>query len=109
MFNKKLVNFSITVESPTIQEPKESNKIVDIFDEKTFAFPTNLVEIFIGVGNLKKFNAFGIDGVLAEILKISLLVNVFLLIECLFPFLWRGVFWNVGKLQKFIFHKIRVT
>ena len=47
MFNKNFVNVSTTVESPTTQELKGSNKNFDIIDDNIFAFPTSMIEIFL--------------------------------------------------------------
>ena len=52
-FNIKFVNFATTVEGPTTQMLIESYKNIDNNYDNMFAFPTNLSEVFIRVGNLK--------------------------------------------------------
>ena len=74
MFNKKCVNFATTVEdtTTTTQELKKCIEKTDNNDDKMFAFPTDMTDVFITVGNLKNTKAFGIDGVPAEVLQLFL-------------------------------------
>ena len=75
------MNFVTTVEGPTTEQLKEFIKNSDNYDDKKFAFPTNLSEVLNTVGNSKNNKAVGIDGVSVEAFKTSILVNIFLLID----------------------------
>ena len=90
MFIKKCGNFSTFVEGPTTQDFKEVFKIIDNIDDNIFASPNNMADVFNTVSNLKNNKAVGIDGVSAEVLKFSLLVFNFFLIEFLNLSLLRG-------------------
>ena len=72
MFTKSFVNFSTTVETPTTQEFEDYFNNIDNNDDTMCAFPSNMTQVSNTVGNLKNNEAFGIDGVSAEVLITSL-------------------------------------
>ena len=76
-FNKKIVNFAITVEGPSTQEPNEFFENIDNFDDKLFAYPTNKTEFSKMVVNLKNSEIFVFDGVYVEVRIVSLPVMDF--------------------------------
>ena len=57
-----------------------------------FAFPTNFIEIFNTVGNLKNSKDVRVNGVSAEALKTLLLLNNFILVQFLNLSFSRGWF-----------------
>ena len=77
IFNKKLVIFATGVGDPTTQELKECIKNIDNNDDKIFAFPTNSIEVFNTVGNLKNSRDVAIVFVSAEALKTVPPLNFF--------------------------------
>ena len=83
LFNKKIVNFATTVGGPNTQEFEECIKNIDKDDDKMFAFPTNITEIFKRVGYLKNNKAVGTDAVSSEVLQTLLRLNIFFLIGLL--------------------------
>ena len=54
IFYKNFVNIATTDEDPTTQEPKQCIENNHYIDDKLFASPTNIIEVFLTVGNLKK-------------------------------------------------------
>ena len=81
MFNKKIGHFATTIGSPITQEPKECNKNLDNTDGNMFAFPAKMTEVFITAINLESNETVGIDVVSAKVLKISVPVIIFVLID----------------------------
>ena len=92
MSNQKFDNFATTVAGPTTQELKKCIENFDKIADIMFAFPTNITKVFNTEGNLENDTAVGINGVSAEVLKTSLPVFIFILLEFLNLFLSRNCF-----------------
>ena len=61
------------------------------------AYPTSMTDVFLTIGSLEKHKAIGVDGVSAQVLKISLSLIFFLLTHIIILHLSCGCIPNCPK------------